>query len=140
MKSADDRAKKSMADAARLADELRAEQEHSMQIEKLRKGLESHLKEMQVRLDEAEAQALKGGKKMIAKLEQRVCFFYIYWVSLFKNSQAYAYTGRRTGLSTGNHLPVLTYISVSSWIFAEMVTDLSSLFPHSKRSFLTSVL
>lgn len=76
MKSADDRSKKSMADAARLADELRAEQEHSMQIEKLRKGLESHLKEMQVRLDEAEAQALKGGKKMIAKLEQRVCFFH----------------------------------------------------------------
>ncbi|PAV76487.1 hypothetical protein WR25_11630 [Diploscapter pachys] len=38
----------------------------------MRKGLEQQLKEIQVRLDEAEAAALKGGKKVIAKLEQRV--------------------------------------------------------------------
>ena len=42
------------------------------QVEKLRKALESQIKDMQVRLDEAEAQALKGGKKIIQKLEQRV--------------------------------------------------------------------
>jgi phage shock protein A len=72
VKAADERAKKAVADAARLADELRAEQEHSQQIEKFRKGLEGQIKELQVRLEEAEAQALKGGKKMIAKLEQRV--------------------------------------------------------------------
>jgi uncharacterized protein YlxW (UPF0749 family) len=62
-------------DAARLADELRNEQEHSQQIEKFRKSMENQVKDLQVRLDEAEAQALKGGKKMIAKLEQRVLFF-----------------------------------------------------------------
>ncbi|KAK3591327.1 hypothetical protein CHS0354_028436 [Potamilus streckersoni] len=72
VKGADERSKKSMADAARLADELRAEQDHSMQIEKMRKSLESQVKELQVRLDEAEAQALKGGKKIITKLETRV--------------------------------------------------------------------
>lgn len=72
VKAADERAKKAVADAARLTDELRAEQEHSQQIEKFRKGLEGQIKELQVRLEEAEAQALKGGKKMIAKLEQRV--------------------------------------------------------------------
>lgn len=44
-------------------------------MEKLRKALESQLKDMQVRLDEAEAQALKGGKKIIQKLEQRVSTF-----------------------------------------------------------------
>merc|ERR550532_593131 len=72
LRAADDRAKKAMSDAARLADELRQEQEHSMQVEKLRKGLEQQVKDLQIRLDEAESQALKGGKKIIAKLEQRV--------------------------------------------------------------------
>ncbi|XP_059177767.1 myosin heavy chain, striated muscle-like isoform X1 [Physella acuta] len=72
LRSSEERSKKAMADAARLADELRQEQEHSLQVEKLRKGLEANLKDIQVRLDEAEAQALKGGKKMIQKLEQRV--------------------------------------------------------------------
>uniref|UniRef100_A0A183FJV6 Myosin-3 n=1 Tax=Heligmosomoides polygyrus TaxID=6339 RepID=A0A183FJV6_HELPZ len=71
-KASEERSKKAMADAARLADELRQEQEHSMHTDRLRKGLEQQLKEMQVRLDEAEAAALKGGKKVIAKLEQRV--------------------------------------------------------------------
>lgn len=61
-----------MADAARLAEELRQEQEHSQHVERLRKGLEQQIKEMQVRLDEAEAAALKGGKKIIAKLEERI--------------------------------------------------------------------
>ena len=72
VKSADDRAKKAMADAARLAEELRSEQSHAQQVEKMRKVLESQMREMSVRLDEAESQALKGGKKAIAKLENRV--------------------------------------------------------------------
>lgn len=72
IRAADDKAKKAMAEAGHLAEELRAEQEHSNQIEKFRKGLEHQIKELQVRLDEAEASALKGGKKMIAKLENRV--------------------------------------------------------------------
>ncbi|KAG5864672.1 hypothetical protein JTB14_025102 [Gonioctena quinquepunctata] len=68
----EEKAKKAMVDAARLADELRAEQDHAQTQEKLRKALESQIKDLQVRLDEAEANALKGGKKAIAKLEQRV--------------------------------------------------------------------
>jgi myosin heavy chain 6/7 len=72
LKASEERSKKAMADAARLAEELRQEQEHSMHIERMRKGLEQQIKEMQVRLDEAEAAALKGGKKVIAKLEQRM--------------------------------------------------------------------
>ncbi|XP_026481140.1 myosin heavy chain, muscle-like isoform X15 [Ctenocephalides felis] len=71
-KNSEEKAKKAMVDAARLADELRAEQDHAQTQEKLRKGLETQIKELQVRLDEAEANALKGGKKAIAKLEQRV--------------------------------------------------------------------
>ncbi|XP_077527358.1 myosin heavy chain isoform X49 [Haemaphysalis longicornis] len=71
-KQSEEKAKKAMVDAARLADELRAEQDHALQQEKLRKALEQQMKELQVRLDEAEAAALKGGKKIIQKLEQKV--------------------------------------------------------------------
>ncbi|XP_022917256.1 myosin heavy chain, muscle isoform X29 [Onthophagus taurus] len=71
-KNSEEKAKKAMVDAARLADELRAEQDHAQTQEKLRKALETQIKDLQVRLDEAEANALKGGKKAIAKLEQRV--------------------------------------------------------------------
>jgi len=72
LKSAEENAKKAMADASRIAEELRHEQDHASQIEKLRRSLESQVKELQARLDEAEASALKGGKKTISKLETRV--------------------------------------------------------------------
>lgn len=72
LKDADDRSKNALADATRLADELRQEQDHGLSIEKMRKSLESQVKELQVRLDESESAALKGGKKMIQKLESRV--------------------------------------------------------------------
>ncbi|XP_065215432.1 myosin heavy chain, muscle isoform X26 [Planococcus citri] len=71
-KNSEEKAKKAMVDAARLADELRAEQDHAQTQEKLRKALETQIKELQIRLDEAENNALKGGKKAIQKLEQRV--------------------------------------------------------------------
>merc|ERR1712212_1237951 len=70
-KNSEEKAKKAMVDAARLADELRAEQEHAQTQEKLRKGLEIQLKELQIRLEEAEGNALKATKKQIAKLETR---------------------------------------------------------------------
>lgn len=71
-KNSEEKAKKAMVDAARLADELRAEQEHAQNQEKLRKGLEVQVKELQVRLEEAEGNALRNSKKTIAKLEGRV--------------------------------------------------------------------
>ena len=51
--------------------------DHSLTVEKLRKALEQHVKDLQVRLDEAESNALKGGKRIIQKLEQKVFFFII---------------------------------------------------------------
>jgi len=72
LRAAEDNAKKAMADAARIAEELRHEQDHAGQIEKLRRNLEAQVKDMQARLDEAEASSLKGGKKIIQKLESRV--------------------------------------------------------------------
>ena len=47
-------------------------QEHAGHIEKIRRGLENQVKDLQSRLDEAEASAMKGGKRMLQKLEQRV--------------------------------------------------------------------
>jgi chromosome segregation ATPase len=72
LRLAEDQTKKAMADAARLAEELRQEQDHAGQIEKLRRGLEVQVKELQQRVDEAEAAALHGGRKTIQKLEQRI--------------------------------------------------------------------
>merc|ERR1712110_1204015 len=64
-KMSEDKAQRAMIDAARLADELRAEQEGAMM-------LEAQVKDAQARLDEAEQNALKGGKKAIAKMETRI--------------------------------------------------------------------
>merc|ERR1711979_43681 len=68
----EEKAQRAMVDAARLADELRAEQEGAMMLERDKKLLEAQVKAAQSRLDEAEQNALKGGKKAIAKMETRV--------------------------------------------------------------------
>merc|ERR1711997_757521 len=69
---AGDKAKKAMIDAARLADELRAEQENAQHSEKNRRSLECQVKDMQTKLDEAEQQAVKGGRKVTSRLEQKI--------------------------------------------------------------------
>ena len=68
----EDKAKKSMIDAAHLADELRNEQDHAMLLEKENKLLEAQIKDAQNRCDEAEQNALKGGKKAISTMETRI--------------------------------------------------------------------
>merc|ERR1719251_427449 len=57
----EEKAQKAMIDAARLADELRAEQELAQALEHDKKLLEAQAKEMQGRLDDAEQNALEGG-------------------------------------------------------------------------------
>merc|ERR1712198_302846 len=71
-KMSEEKAQKAMIDAARLAEELRAEQDAAMMLERDKKLLEVQLKDSQCRLDEAEQAALKGGKKAVAKMETRV--------------------------------------------------------------------
>merc|ERR1711956_161756 len=68
----DDKATKAMVDAARLADELRSEQEIALSFEKDRKLMDCQLKDMHGRLDEAETNALKGGKKAVNKMDTRI--------------------------------------------------------------------
>ena len=86
---------RALAEASRLTDELRAEQEVLTQSERARKSLESQLKETRDRLDEAETSNTRGihvtsqnailfpvfrlyscyflgGKRLVQKLEQRI--------------------------------------------------------------------
>jgi len=71
-KNSEEKAKKAMIDAARLADELRSEQEHSSQQEKSKRTLESQIAELEHRLAEANESAAKGGRNAMAKLESRI--------------------------------------------------------------------
>merc|ERR1712079_342451 len=63
-KGSEEKAKKAMVDAARLADELRAEQDHV--------AVETKMADMENRLADANDSAMKGGKAAMAKLESRI--------------------------------------------------------------------
>merc|ERR1711944_106660 len=71
-KGSEEKAKKAMVDAARLADELRAEQDHAAAMEKGKRTLESQIHELENRLAEANEAAAKGGRNAMAKLESRI--------------------------------------------------------------------
>merc|ERR1712217_522593 len=71
-KMSEDKAARAMVDAARLADELRCEQELAMNLEKDKKLLEAQCKDAATRADEAEVSALKGGRKAMIKMETRI--------------------------------------------------------------------
>ncbi|XP_018428535.1 PREDICTED: myosin-1B-like [Nanorana parkeri] len=71
-RNAEDKAKKAITDAAMMAEELKKEQDTSAHLERMKKNLDQTVKDLQLRLDEAEQLALKGGKKQIQKLEARV--------------------------------------------------------------------
>merc|ERR1711971_240855 len=65
-------AMRAMMDAARLAEELRTEQEVAMATERDRRLLEAQVKDLVARCDEAETNALKGGRKAVTKMESRI--------------------------------------------------------------------
>merc|ERR1712098_786652 len=71
-KNAEEKAKKAMVDAARLADELRAEQEHVSTLGTGKNSLSNALGELEGRLSDAENVALKSGKTAMAKLEGKI--------------------------------------------------------------------
>merc|ERR1739838_647549 len=71
-KNAEEKSKKAMVDAARLADELRAEQDHATSLAASRNSLTNSLGELEGRLADAETAAMKGGKTAMAKLEMKI--------------------------------------------------------------------
>ena len=68
----EEKAQRAMIDAARLADELRSEQDCAQGLERERKLLEAQVKDIQTRVDDAQSQALKGGKKATTKMDTRI--------------------------------------------------------------------
>merc|ERR1711997_770044 len=71
-KNSEDKSKRAMVDAARLADELRAEQDHVQAESRAKRSLDTQLGELENRLADAEAAAAKGGKRALAKLEMKI--------------------------------------------------------------------
>merc|ERR1712073_290885 len=71
-KNSEEKSKRAMVDAARLADELRAEQDHVAAESRAKRALDSQIGELETRLADAEATAMKGGKNAMAKLEMRI--------------------------------------------------------------------
>merc|ERR1719220_511058 len=68
-KNSEEKSKRAMVDAARLADELRAEQDHTNNELRAKKSLESQMGEMENRLADAEDAAVRNGKAAMSKLE-----------------------------------------------------------------------
>merc|ERR1719378_553444 len=71
-KNSEEKAKKAMVDAARLADELRAEQDHTCTLSKTKRSLETQLSELENKFAEANENAVRGGRTTLAKLESRI--------------------------------------------------------------------
>jgi chromosome segregation ATPase len=71
-KNSEEKSKRAMVDAARLADELRAEQDHTSAEDRAKRALETQLSELDNRLLDAEAAAIKGGKDAMSKLEMKI--------------------------------------------------------------------
>merc|ERR1719318_655468 len=69
-KTSEEKAKKAMVDAARLADELRAEQDHTNSQGKAKRALETQLAELENKFNDANA--IRGGRAAMAKLETRI--------------------------------------------------------------------
>jgi len=68
----EEREKNNMMEAAQIADELRSEQEDSAKAEEDKKATETNLRDLQIKVDDAETNAIKWGEKIVAKLALRV--------------------------------------------------------------------
>merc|ERR1712117_424403 len=71
-KGSEEKAKRAMVDAARLADELRAEQDHTAALAKGEAALTATMGELELNLGAANEVAAKGGRSAMAKLENRI--------------------------------------------------------------------
>jgi len=71
-KNSEEKSKKAMVDAARLADELRAEQDHVNTQSKAKRAFETQMVELENKLAEANENAIRGGRAAMAKLETRI--------------------------------------------------------------------
>merc|ERR1719436_1404595 len=71
-KNAEEKSKKAMVDAARLADELRAEQDHASTQASSKQSLNNQFGQLEARLADAENAAARGGKAAMTKLASKL--------------------------------------------------------------------
>merc|ERR1711972_1288713 len=70
-KNSEEKAKRAMVDAGRLADELRSEQDHAAAQERAARSTEVSLSEIQKKAEEASFAMARGASQIPAKLESR---------------------------------------------------------------------
>lgn len=76
-----------------MAEELRQEQDHAAHLEKIKKNNEITIKELQLKVEEAEQIALKAGKRTIQKMETRVCnYIHLFFASLLFSPHSVSFT------------------------------------------------
>merc|ERR1712003_281709 len=68
----EERARKSISEATHMSELLVREQTSVSTLEKYKKTLETKVTELTVKIDEAESYALRGGRKAMAGLQERV--------------------------------------------------------------------
>ena len=71
-KNSEEKSKRAMVDAARLADELRAEQDHSNTQNRAKRALEAQLGELETRLTDAESTAANCSRSLLGKQEMKI--------------------------------------------------------------------
>uniref|UniRef100_A0A0K2T980 Myosin heavy chain 1 [Tribolium castaneum] n=1 Tax=Lepeophtheirus salmonis TaxID=72036 RepID=A0A0K2T980_LEPSM len=71
-KAAEEKAKRAMVDAGRLADELRAEQDHTCTQDKIIRVTDKNLSDLALKAEEASAHASNAAINVPAKLESRI--------------------------------------------------------------------
>ena len=71
-KNAGEKSKKAMVDAARLGDELRAQQDHASSQASSKQSLNNQVGQLEARLARAKNAAARGGKAAMTKLENKV--------------------------------------------------------------------
>merc|ERR1719343_493103 len=71
---AEEKSKRSMLDAAKLAEELRNEQDHTARVEQDRRVAEAQIKDLQIKIDEmdSEQRRLADSTKTLRKSERKI--------------------------------------------------------------------
>ena len=72
MQISDERVQKLTIEIKSTRDLLVEEQERVVKLDTIKKSLETEVRSLHIRIEEVEANALAGGKRVIAKLESRI--------------------------------------------------------------------
>jgi len=72
LRNSEERYRRVMLDLTKITEELKSEQEHSINSEKMRKHLEVQIRELHIRIEHCENSDSKGSKRIIQKLQHKI--------------------------------------------------------------------